>query len=977
MLLGLAIVAGVSYWRVVGSIETNEAERFQKAEELYKKEEFAEASAALQKLQRDFPESANSKKYRFLAELSDVRQAVYQRETPDETVKSLERVLQLASVYGGAPLLKECESDLWRTLEFLAQELTKLAEREKAPALVPLAKRAWTAAKKYPPPIGADPTEREHKLGAEWTRIEALLAAHFERQGVIDTIKNIPEPAAAANIQAAWEFAEKTKHHDDPEVRTLLKKLFDAHRDQIKFVATNADAKRLNLDEDVLPSLSVTPSVKAGLGAKSSPAPVLALARGVLYALDPANGDLRWVRRLGIDTHLLPLRVPADDLTPELVLALSSDQRSLSALLAATGEVLWQTPLADECVGQPVRIDRQVLVPTRAGRIEQIELAEGRPVGAYHVGQPLTLGGVRQPGTPYVYFPADEFCLYVFDVTKRSCTNILYTRHPAGSLPGLPAIMHGAKNDWLLWSQTKGASRAQIKPYALPLESAEQKPAPTIVKVRGMSAAPWQQADRLAIMTEAGFLSLWGIQQKGTRDPLLFPYFKQDFPVDLGKRAGRCQVVHADAENYWTLTWGRLQRVQSTFDPSKGPGLVASWTQPLTVGSLLHAAQARQDADGKMILYLTTQAEEHPTCLCSAVAAEDGRLVWQRQLGVLPQQTPLLAGGPIVLPEALGLLRFDPSNVKPNQPWQPAGAWLLAQPWADVPRISLISETSYFQLTTARAGTKLNVQIGPVAGAEKPHAFDVALPARLQGTPALGKGVLLLPLANGILVRVNLGDGSFITGPDWRALGAEEQSHGHVVFLTETEFIRTDGSTGLARIASAGWVQRAQAKFSHRITSPPVLLPESTSAKARLCVGDASDTLTLLDADRLTVRARWSMPGKITAGPFVRDGKLGCVVAKNRLVWLDPDNQDAFAWEYTFTADIVGEPHVINGMLVVADVAGHFVALDPLSGRALGAGLTMKANVAATAAPLPFGAGRAFVPLTDGTVVLLPLEKLR
>ena len=69
--------------------------------------------------------------------------------------------------------------------------------------------------------------------------------------------------------------------------------------------------------------------------------------------------------------------------------------------------------------------------------------------------------------------------------------------------------------------------------------------------------------------------------------------------------------------------------------------------------------------------------------------------------------------------------------------------------------------------------------------------------------------------------------------------------------------------------------------------------------------------------------------------------------------------------------------HLIDGVLVVGDVAGQFIALDPVSGRRLGAKLTLKANVAPTAAPLPFGPGRAFVPLTDGTIMILPLEKLR
>jgi hypothetical protein len=237
---------------------------------------------------------------------------------------------------------------------------------------------------------------------------------------------------------------------------------------------------------------------------------------------------------------------------------------------------------------------------------------------------------------------------------------------------------------------------------------------------------------------------------------------------------------------------------------------------------------------------------------------------------------------------------------------------------------------------------------------------------------------LLLPLANGIVVRLDLADRALGNGPDWRAVGAEEQTHGHVAVLSATDFIVTDGARGLTRFAwldSRTWEKRESKQLSHRILGPPALVPGEKDAAPNLCVADASDTLTLLDGEKLSVLKRWPLPGRISAGPFVRAGKIGCVVARNRLVWFDPA-QDEQAWEYAF-ADIVGAPNLIEGVLVVADVAGQVLALDPASGRPVGPGLTFKANVAATASPLPFGPGRAFVPLTDGTVVLVPLAKLR
>lgn len=979
MLLVLAVGAGAAFFFIRGGIASNEAERFQKAEELYKEHQFADASAALQKLHRDFPDSPHSKKYRFLAELSDVRQAVYARESPDDTVNSLQRMLQLAGTNSGDPLLKERGADLWETFEFLASELTRLAEREKAPALMPHARRAWAEAKKYPAPSGMGQTER--KLENEWTRIDEILKAHVKRQNLVDALDKLLEQTNAAAIQEAYARVEESKLKDDADIRKLLDKLVTAHREQIRFVTADSQSKAPKFDDDAMPSLSVTPSVKAERAVAGSKDLVISLARGVLYALEPAKGEVRWVRRLGIDTTVLPLRVPADAITPELLLALSSDQRSLSALIADTGEVLWQSPLSEACLGPPVLVDRQVLVPTVAGRIDEIEIAEGRLLGSYAVGQALTLGGVRQPGTPFVYFPADEFCVYGIDVTKRTCKNILYTRHPAGSLRGLPPIVTSDSKSYLLWSQAKGLDKAEIKPYELPLAQPEQKPVEPIVQLPGLSAPPWCDGDRLAIATQTGALSLWGVRQKGTLDALLFPLLKQDFEIEASKQPGRCQVVHADAENYWTLTRGRLQRVQSLFDPKEGPGLLKRWTNPIALGTMLHAAQARREPDGRTVLYVTTQGDEQPTCLCSAIDADDGKILWQRQLGVLPLQAPVVVAGQIVMGDARGLLRFAPENFDKNgKAWGDAGERLAHEEWRDAERILLVRESTYVYLTLPRGSMKLSVQIGEAPGDRKPRSLDVMLPAPLQGTPALEKGFLLLPLAeaDGIMGRIDLETGALTKDLNWRAAGAELHARGHIVLWNTTDGVLTDGSRGIIRIGSSDgktWTKRLEKQLAHRITSSPVVIPTPEAGKTKLCVADASDTLTLLDSDRLNVLQSWSMPGKITAGPFVRAGKLGCVVGRNLLVWLDP-NEKQVMWQYDF-ADIVGEPHLIDGDLIVADVAGRFVALDPKDGRPQGPVLTLKANVAATATPLRFGAGQVFVPLTDGTVVILPLEKLR
>ena len=118
------------------------------------------------------------------------------------------------------------------------------------------------------------------------------------------------------------------------------------------------------------------------------------------------------------------------------------------------------------------------------------------------------------------------------------------------------------------------------------------------------------------------------------------------------------------------------------------------------------------------------------------------------------------------------------------------------------------------------------------------------------------------------------------------------------------------------------------------------------------------------------------MPGPVSAGPFVQGTGIGCVVGKNRLVWIDPE-KDAPLWEYTFVSEIVGQPQLVDGVLLVANLAGQYLALDPANGRHRGPGYTLKANVAPAATPVPFGSERLFAPLTDGTIMLLDRKHFR
>ena len=168
---------------------------------------------------------------------------------------------------------------------------------------------------------------------------------------------------------------------------------------------------------------------------------VLALARGVLYVLRHSDGQAEWAIPVGIDTTILPVRVPATAGTSELLLVVSADTETLLALDPKEGKEVWRYPLNKPCAGPPIIVEQRAFVPTIDGQVHEIELQNGQLLGRFQLGQRCRHGGVREGNTPRLYFPGDDSCVYVLNVAEHKCEAILYSEHPADSLRGEPLIV--------------------------------------------------------------------------------------------------------------------------------------------------------------------------------------------------------------------------------------------------------------------------------------------------------------------------------------------------------------------------------------------------------------------------------------------------------------------------------------------------------------------------------------------------------
>jgi hypothetical protein len=267
------------------------------------------------------------------------------------------------------------------------------------------------------------------------------------------------------------------------------------------------------------------------------------------------------------------------------------------------------------------------------------------------------------------------------------------------------------------------------------------------------------------------------------------------------------------------------------------------------------------------------------------------------------------------------------------------------------------------------------------------------------GMPAVVGSQLIVPMSEGSVWRVPLPipeeKPRFDSGPTWRDRQAPPNAPGYVLALGGDRFLTTDGNRSLAvwewRTGEAQQPlpetrgNQPTLELSHPVAMPPLLLPAKPGSAPQILVVDAAGVLHLLGlaaGGELQPNQKWDLKGQFSSAPFVRvfaDGgvRIGCVIDQRWLVWLDPTRAEEL-WRYPLTGEaIVGQPQVIEDMLVLAFQSGRYIGLDLKSGQAKGPGYTLRASVAPAATPVPYGSGRLFTPLSDGTALLLPIEQLR
>jgi outer membrane protein assembly factor BamB len=901
---------------------------------------------------------------------------------------------------------------------------------------------------------GVTPPERQ-EITAEFNRVREIIAKEIERQKNLALLREL-KPTQEGLVNGELMLREYSLQND-PDARAIIEDLYRQHKDTVKYTTERAvmPTNRRSEETDTLPTYLVDPrvgGVPPNLPVEDGT--VLALVRGVLYALRQHDGAVQWAMRVGIDTTSLPVRVPATASSPELILVVSADTYTLRAL-DLSGRQVWKYQMTAPSLGRPVIIKNRAFFSTFDGQIHEIELAKGELLGRYTLGEGVKLsgGGVHWQDTNLVLFPADEFCVYVIDVDKHTCEKILYSKHPSGSLRGEPIIAgwmertpDGQKipQGYLFMNLTEDLNSMRLRAYPLPIEDPRAQPLAMNPDPK-MQGWIWfkahQDAEKIIQVTDDGKLALVGVQQRRNADNPLFllviPNAEekgqgqgQDLekllkpePFEKKERSRSLIAFAAEPDRFWVLAYGKLMEMRLLLAAKAGPIVrgAAEWEKgPLSLGSPLHEAQYFEypfeaGAEKSPTLMLVTEPLNREVCLATAIDAEKGTIRWQRQLGLVSRGEPLALGNSLIaLDQGGSLAVFDAAR--------PAGGrdqWLVGSrsiaPSIDegeTPPVLLPGPDGKSAFEFAVPKVPKNAQPNLILrriveqGGPLPAVQEIVHPLRdhlsLAGKPAINKSGILVPLSDGSILRFSLDGKYFGPGPSWKIDREDPETKTHCVWLNDDEFITTYGGRNINRWRwKAGQNQffvlppqdnpaDPTIRMPADIASEPIALPPEKEGdgvrllvagedrKVYLVEGRAVDAVKLGDEGLKVQKGKEFNPkGKITGGPFPFMDQVLVIADRNRLLCFRPGDRDP-VWEYKSEGEaIVGRPHMVEDMLLIADQSGRFVGIDPKTGKARGTGYTMKANVGPAASPVAFGPNQAFAPLTDGTILLLDLAQLR
>lgn len=1009
------------------------------AKKEYDETHFAQARKLFDQLVAEYPEHPRTAEAKFFAPLSGLRNtvsSVVSKSDPTQSITEWDQFMKLTNDPTIAPYADKNKFglDIWNTgTRLLEDVLTKGNEvfNRDDPSIAEQWLNHATRIDADIERFRQDEITKPENLKRELAGLSQKLKGAVVRANQLKDIRALlaidPDDE---KLQQAREMAMSRGVSDDDGFVALLQEAEAKIRAKAIYIKLANPLQKTTVPDDGLTSLLFAPrlDIERALPIKGKPHVFFALARGILYALDEADGHVLWAVRTGIDSHTPAMTIPGSDTGQSLAilpcqLGLNAQAEGASLVTGGimatlfpngvagiqarqlkTGVPVWYQPLPAPVASEPVLVGADLYVPLsdKNGTILEIVAATGEIRGKIELGR--TIGGpiVVRPATGQLFIPAESASVYVFNVNNLGSNNehkdpeligVISTGHQAGAILGKPFFSNpepeqsGPKH--LLLCVNSGLKQMLLKacPFA---DSPNDGKIASNGPVKELLVSGWTRfpvycdGEKITLVTDQRKVIQLGLGLDGNQDETVFtlPGPKDEHAKTRDDSAA--QLVLADEVHYWVLAGKQLQRFRSGFTRAEGVKLQAVGAE-IPVGEPIQPPQLNSKKD-RMVIVTHVGSSHRAT----AVDTETGALLWQRELGLLVRGEPIRMGDDVVcLDQGGGISKLSAKELqeKQGQVWHVDDRWLIAAPPFNFRPITGLfpgPEQSLMCVLENQSPLGRKLLIRRITNGRLQEQI-VACPAGLAGQPVVIGSSLVLPLDNGVLYRFLFKDNRVLeAGPTWRDDKIAVLGTCHVAAITEEEFLATDGNRSIVRwrwsARNQAFESRGKVTLKEKIRQAPIVL---TGSPNRFVLVDALGKILLWDADLMAQSPSkiWNNTGKDPAIP-INDRLIGImpappelpnamIILGNRASYALKFDQATPVWKTNHTGKILtGRPLQANAPWYVTDQLGIIRKLDLVTGDLSKALYQLEGSHAAASGAIPLEGKQLLVPLVDGTFLL-------
>lgn len=959
----LMIIIGVGLWYLLTRVSA--AELLQAADEAYRSGSYIQAIPNYERFLAKFPDDPNVSLARVRIGTAQIRQVLEGSKDKQPALDMAEEVLPTIE---GEAAFDEARAELASILPEIAEGFSQPArletDVEKAQGLVKLAEQALQLVNNpaYIPTSLRRPVEA--RIESIQEDLELAKRNINQSKRLTEAVAAIQQAAQAGQTDEAYAVRRKLLGEypgldQNPQLVEAVQAITQRERELVQTVQEPLEASAE--DHPSGAEFRVALASRRGDGKPGNDQQmVFLLARGSVFGLQAATGQLKWRRCVGADTQANPRplsKQPGAD-----VIVVDSRHQELLRLQGDTGQLVWRTPIGEE-FAEPVLRGNRILLATAGGRILDVDAETGQAAGHVKIPQRLTVGpGLSDKG--HLYQVGDHSNLYILDEVTLECKDVYYLGHKPGTIAVPPVMALGH----LFLVENSGEAHSDLHVLATDANGLSPQPAvkPPLRLQGRVLAAPIEAGARVIVVTDLGAIRVLEVNTANAKNPVtdivepIVASYKAPVTGYPAFDAGRLWIGDERFTKYDVQTSrNRLFRqwIKDERDVFVGP--------PVVLGDTVYHVRRRRDS---------------PAYTAAAISGDDGKVFWETDLAVPAslltvdmerKQVHAISAQAELFELTAEHLQAGRTTVL-DQASAAAGTAARGKPFGEVQQL----DRGRWALTSPRERSHV-VVYDPNAATPGARLRDVLLQAagnaQVTAAPAFGLDGLITPLDNGQVLLLDAATGQNKLLPFQPAVEAGRKilwQRAAAVGAEQREFVIADDRRKLFRVGleeqpEPHLAELAQVQLEVDIVSPFAAVGDAVYGVIR---GPNSDTLLAFNATDLSAGKEWPLEGRVVWGPETIGDLVLVTTDRQSLVAFEAGQKQRWTSPLPY-GPLVGRPLLEGDSLLLASLSGtvwRIAVADGAESARFDVGEPLGAG------PVSFAGGsRLLVSAADGTVLVI------